>query len=251
MSDVASPDRVHGEPWCDDSPFRDLPSFDPISEAELKLIEMPGAARNAPAGALLISAGKLSSAVYFLVSGRVLRFDVLPNGREVVLQLHFPGDLIGYGAAVLGVSPHYSAIALTAVAYRVLDRQRVAELFTTAPELARKLTLHLAQRDRTVDYRLLNLGWRRAEEQVAAMLLFSYARLRRLGLLKDDEAFSLALSQQQIANFLGVHVVHVSRMMRRLREAQLVTVQRGEVRITDLPGLLQIGCFCATARAPR
>jgi CRP/FNR family transcriptional regulator len=250
MSNVGRVDRVDEEPWCGACPFRDLPPYDPLTEAELRCVEMPGVARKAGPGARLIGAGELQSPVYFLVSGRVLRFDLLPNGREVILQLHFPGDIIGYGAALLGLPPHYYARALTAVTYRALDRYRVAGLCDTAPQLARKLTLHLARRDRTVDYRLLNLGWRTAEEQVAAMLLFAYARLRRLGLLKDD-VFSLALSQQQIADFLGVHVVHVNRVMRRLREAGLATVQKGQVRISDLPGLLQMGCFCALPKALR
>lgn len=135
-------------------------------------------------------------------------------------------------------------LALTAVSYRVLDPERVVALFTTAPEVARKLTLHLARRDRTVDYRLLNLGWRTAEEQFAAMLLSSYARLRRLGLV-TDHAFSLPLSQPKIANFLGVHVTHINRIIRRLREAGLATVRNGEVRIDDLRGLIRLGCFCA------
>jgi CRP-like cAMP-binding protein len=238
------PDRLDEEPWCRECPLRDLPNFDPIDEGELEYVEKPGAERNAECGRLLIRAGIPLTRLYSLSSGRVLRFDVLPNGREVILQLHYPGDIIGYGAALLGLAPHYSVRALTAVSYRVLDPKRVVALFTTAPELAHKLTLHLARRDRTVDYRLLNLGWRTAEEQVAAMLLFSYARLRRLGLLKDH-AFNLPLSQPKIANFLGVHVTYVNRIMRRLREAGLATVQNGHVQINDMHGLLQLGCFCA------
>lgn len=241
------PDRLDEEPWCRECPLRELPSFDPINEGELEYIETPGAERNAECGRLLIRAGTPLTRVYLLCSGRALRFDVLPNGREVILQLHYPGDVIGYGAALLGLAPHYSAKALTAVSYRVLDPKRVAALFTTAPELAHKLTLHLARRDRTVDYRLLTLGWRTAEEQVAAMLLFSYARLRQLGLLKDH-AFNLPLSQPKIANFLGIHVTHVNRIMRRLREAGLATVQNGHVHITDMHGLIQLGCFCAVPK---
>jgi CRP/FNR family transcriptional regulator len=248
MSDVESV-RNLDEPWCGHCPFREVRTIEPFTEAELELVEAkPSEVRTSPAGAMLIVEDKLPSYVYLLTTGWAQRYILLPNGQQVIVQLYFPGDVIGYDAALLAVRPHYSVTALTAVTCRVLDRKRLAEAFTTTPEVARKLSLRIANRDRLLDYRLLNLSRHRVDRRLATTLLYIFARLRRLGLLKDG-AFSLPLSQQQIADIVGAHVIHINRVLRQLRETGLVTVQKGEVRIHDLDGLRRFGCFCADREA--
>jgi DNA-binding GntR family transcriptional regulator len=52
--------------------------------------------------------------------------------------------------------------------------------------------------------------------------------------------FNLPLTQEQIADHLGLTVVHVNRTLKRLREARLVLVDRQVVIIQDLPRLRQM-----------
>jgi CRP/FNR family transcriptional regulator len=149
---------------------------------------------------------------------------------------------------LLGEPSHYAAEALTSITYRVLDRKRVAALFTTSPELARKLMVRLVRRSRTVDYKLLNLARRSVEERVAALVLHFFARLHRLELVSDD-MFDLPLSQQQIGDIVGAHPIHINRVLRRLSNAGLFNIQNRQVRIHDPSGLRDLACFCTTPRS--
>jgi CRP-like cAMP-binding protein len=63
--------------------------------------------------------------------------------------------------------------------------------------------------------------------------------LQRLGLSTGD-TFRLPLSQQQMAEYLGINVVHLNRTLRRLREAGLVVIESQTVAIRDLEGLRRI-----------
>jgi CRP-like cAMP-binding protein len=248
MSGGGSARRVD-EPWCGDCPFRDPLPSDAITKSDLVLIEKrPAELKTAPAGTLLIREHEQLSSMYLLTSGWAQRFIPLPDGQQVILQLFFPGDIIGYGAALLRIPPHYSAAALTAVTYHLIDPERVAAVFTTAPALARKFMIRLVRRQRVIDYRLLNLARRKVDERLATLLLYVFARQRRLGLLRDH-AFNLPLSQHQIGDIVGANAIHVNRMLRQLRENGLVTLQRGEARIHDLAGLRRLGCFCADRSA--
>jgi CRP-like cAMP-binding protein len=195
------------------------------------------------AGSFLIRGGEPLSGVYLLCSGWAQRFLLLPNGDQVIVQLHLAGDLVGVGSALLGTAAHYNVAALTPVTVRVLDPERVSSIFSTSPELGRKLAATLARRERVVDFRLLNLGRRRTDERVAALILYIYARQQRLG-LAHDHSFLLPLSQEQIGDIVGAHAIHINRVLRSLREAGLVTVQNREVRIGDLDRLRRFGCFC-------
>jgi CRP-like cAMP-binding protein len=221
----------------------------PLDPEQLALLQYrPGELRSAPPETLLIREGETDSQVVTLVTGWAARSKVLPDGREIILQLHLPGDIIGYTPALVGDAPHFSVQALTPITYHVLDRKRVATVFDTAPALARELMLRLAHRQRVVEYWLMNLARRRVDQRLAWILLVLHAHLRRLGLVKDG-AFRFPLSQQQIADVVGAHVIHVNRVLGQFRQDGLVRMQNRQLHIDDLDGLRRAACACATVAA--
>ena len=55
--------------------------------------------------------------------------------------------------------------------------------------------------------------------------------------------FRCPLTQNLIADALGLTSIHVNRVLRQLREQELLTVERGTVRIHNLPGLRKLSGF--------
>ena len=53
-------------------------------------------------------------------------------------------------------------------------------------------------------------------------------------------ASGMPMTQQEIADHLGLTLVHVNRVLRRLREAGIVTVQRGVVTVDEMARLSQL-----------
>jgi DNA-binding transcriptional regulator LsrR (DeoR family) len=68
------------------------------------------------------------------------------------------------------------------------------------------------------------------------MVFDIYERLRRNG-LNSGLTFNLPLTQEQIADHLGLTLVHVNRTLRRLREERIVLIERQTVIILDLDRL--------------
>jgi CRP-like cAMP-binding protein len=78
-----------------------------------------------------------------------------------------------------------------------------------------------------------------ARARIAAFLLGIYDRLREHELI-THQSFTLRLTQDRIADHLGLTMVHVNRSLRRLREERLALVDRQVVIITDLAGLRRV-----------
>jgi CRP-like cAMP-binding protein len=237
-------ENARDEPWCADCPMYDQTFSDAFGPGELALLQVrPAAPRSAPPGTLLIHEGDPASSVFVLAAGWAARARLMPDGRELVFQLHLPGDIIGYGPALLGLPSNFSVRALTPISYHVVDRACLATLSTTAPALAQKLMLRVCRRQRIFEHWFLHVGGRQVEERLAWFLLDLFVRLRLLRLVQGN-TFRLPLSQQQIANAIGATVVHVNRVLRRLREAGLATVRNREVCLDDPVGLRRIACLC-------
>ena len=71
------------------------------------------------------------------------------------------------------------------------------------------------------------------------MLLDIHDRLRHRDLI-NRPTFNLPLTQEQIADHLGLTLVHVNRTLRRLREEKIVLVERQVVIIQDIERLREL-----------
>ena len=68
------------------------------------------------------------------------------------------------------------------------------------------------------------------------------ARLKLVG-MGDKTGFDCPLSQFLLADALGLSAVHVNRVLRELREAGLMTFQKGRVSFDDFAGLVALADF--------
>ena len=84
------------EVFCAGCPIRNFSSPDPLYPEQLALLQhRPGELRSTPADTLLVREGEPDSPVLVLVTGWAARSKLMPDGRELILQLHIPGDIIG------------------------------------------------------------------------------------------------------------------------------------------------------------
>jgi CRP-like cAMP-binding protein len=185
----------------------------------------------APAGAEIIRAGDDSPELYTLYSGWAFRFKTLPDGRRQILNFLLPGDLIGLQAAMFDAALH-GIEALTEVQLCVLPRRKVWALFGQLPGLAFDVTWLGAREEGFVDENLTSVGRRSAVERVAALIVTLYKRAKALGLVVD-ESFAFPLTQQHIADALGLSLVHTNKTLARLRRMGMFTRTNGTMTLTN------------------
>jgi CRP-like cAMP-binding protein len=185
----------------------------------------------APAGAEIVRAGDESPELYTLYSGWAFRFKTLPDGRRQILNFLLPGDLIGLQAAMFDAALH-GIEALTEVQLCVLPRRKVWALFGQLPALAFDVTWLGAREEGFVDENLTSVGRRSAAERVAALIVTLYKRAKALGLVVD-ETFAFPLTQQHIADALGLSLVHTNKTLARLRRMGMFTRTSGTMTLTN------------------
>ena len=91
------------------------------------------------------------------------------------------------------------------------------------PSLAFDVTWLAAKEERILDEHLLSIGQRTAEERAAYLLLFIFARAKVRGLTKGT-SLNLPLTQQHIADTLGLSLVHTNRVLNRLTRRGIISM---------------------------
>ena len=87
-----------------------------------------------------------------------------------------------------------------------------------------------------------NIARRSAIERAARFFVELAERLSLVGFTTETE-FTCPLNQFVLADALGVTAIHVNRVLRQLREQDLVTLQTGSVRIHDLIRLRKLAGY--------
>ncbi len=94
------------------------------------------------------------------------------------------------------------------------------------PQLAYEMAWLGSREESLVDENLLSVGQRSATERIASLIISLYRRAEALDLV-TDRAFDFPLSQQQLADALGLSLVHTNKTWAKLRRAGLFTFSNG------------------------
>lgn len=225
---------------CQDCPIRNLPLFKPMSEQEVAFMErFKIGEMSVQAGTPLLSEGSNSPQLFTALSGFGLRYLLLPNGQRQVLGFVLPGDFIGLQAGVMKHMNH-SVEATTNMTLCVFNRTELWSLFRNYAERAFDLTWIAAAEERFLGEALATVGQKSAMESVA----WAFARLyRRLEALNMREGISVPFPyrQQNLADALGLSLVHTNKTLAKLREKQLASWSDGRLSVPDIEALEEIG----------
>ncbi len=189
-------------------------------------------------GTQILMEGSNSPQLYTTLHGMGLRYKLLPNGRRQVVNLIFPGDFIGLQAGIMGEMGH-SVEATTRMTLCVFDRKALWSFFRDQPERAFSITWLAAVEEHFLGEALSTLGQRDARQAIAWAFVRIFLRGEKLDMV-DGSAMALPYKQQDLADALGLSLVHTNKTLAFLREKQLAQWSEGSLRIFDLDGLAEM-----------
>jgi CRP-like cAMP-binding protein len=197
----------------------------------------------------IIVAGHRYDHVFILHGGFVSRYKVLPDGKRQVLNVGLPGDLIGFPACMFETAVN-SVSSLTEIEVSAISFVTLFSLFTRFPRIGAALFWSSACENAMQGEHLVDLGRRSAYERLAHLLLELLVRLNAVG-LAGEFSYRLPLTQELMADVLGLSGPHINRMIRCLREEGLATIGDQRVVIHDLASLSSLAAFEESYLRPR
>ena len=179
----------------------------------------------------LMSEGREIAEPRLLVRGWAVRVRLLPDGRRQFLSFILPGDVIGLCGfpQPLAVS---TVNALTDVTTCPLPD------LAALPDLATACHVGRAMEEGYLLAQITRLGRYNAQERIADLMLELHERLTLNGMTRD-RSFDLPLTQETLADALGLTSVHVNRMVQQARRDGDLQWKGGRVTLVDPPALAQ------------
>ncbi len=224
---------------CEKCPLRGLKHFRDFSARELEFVsQFKVGELSVERGATVLVEGTHSPHIYTVLNGLGFRYKLLSDGRRQIMNYAFPGDLVGLQGVLMGELDH-SVEALTPITLCVFERSKLDRLFTRHASLAYDLTWIAAHEERILDEHLLSIGRRSAVERTAYLLSYIHQRARAVGLVNGGRK-AIPLTQQHLADTLGLSLVHTNKTIRKLADRRLVRWQDGGCEVLEPDGLLKL-----------
>jgi CRP-like cAMP-binding protein len=189
----------------------------------------------------VVVSGRHNDCIYFNHDGWLARYKILRKGSRQIMDFILPGQVFGLPACVLQIAP-YSVLTITEATVSAIPFDMVDNVFEQDPALAKTLLWSAVQDAAILGEHLVDTGRRSAYERVSHLLLELFARVNR-NQIAGKMTLSIPLTQELIADALGLTAVHVNRTLRALREDNLIAMDGRSVTIRDFEALSLLSDF--------
>lgn len=194
-----------------------------------------------PARVDLLQEGDPADSAFVVLEGLACRYKRLPHGKRQITSLLLPGDSCELHTSLRREADD-SIATLTNCVLAVIPRKTVQDWARVSPAIADAIAWAARLDQAILREWLVNLGARTAIQRTAHLFCELHARSRVQNSTSESN-FTLSLTQENLANLLGLSPVHVSRVLGRLRQADLMILKGREVTIYDERKLASIAGF--------
>jgi CRP-like cAMP-binding protein len=197
--------------------------------------------RELPANFHLIPEGDEPDPVFVILEGWACGYKMLPDGGRQIMSFMLPGDFCDIHIAVLEAIDH-NIMTLTKAKVASLPRIQMEALVQARPALTQAFWWSQLVDQSILRAWIVSMGRRKSVERVAHLMCELYIRMRNIGLATDDEC-RMPLTQLVLADALGLTPVHVNRVLKVLKTARVMELNRGSLKIIDSVKLAEIAGF--------
>lgn len=211
------------------------------AEGQAALRALPFEIRTYQAHNYMVREDERATSAKLLIDGLAYRHKVTVEGARQIVSLHIAGDFVDLEGCLLPRADHNVQVLTTCTVAQV-PRDAVLDLVHSHGAVAHAMWI-----DTLIDasvYRewVVNVGRRDARQAMCHFLCEFGARLTAAG-LADAHGYELPMTQEQLADTLGITPVHVNRVLRVLDDEGVVVRHKRFIEVKDWVRLRKVGGF--------
>lgn len=192
-------------------------------------------------GKHVVIAGDTIRCFYVNHDGWLFRYKILHNGGRQIVDFVLPGEVFALQACLFKASL-YSVATVTPTSLSAIPRDMIDGIFAQNSHFS-KAIFYCVMREaaRNIEH-LTDAARRSAYERLGHLLLELYVRLRMAGLV-EGASFYMPLTQDLLADALGLTTIHVNRTLRILREDNFLRIENKRITILNFEALSSLCDF--------
>jgi len=212
-----------------------------VADPRDAVLSLPYTLRTLEAATYTVREADVPEHCAVLVSGFAYRQKLAGDGSRQIVALHIPGDALDFQNLFLDVSDH-SVQMLTRAEVAFLTMRDLQLLARERPAVAHAILVKILVEASIFREWVLNVGRRDSRTRIVHLLCELGVRLDAEG-LADDYGYELPMTQEQLADAVGLTPVHVNRTLKALEAEGLIVRSKRSISFPDWKRLRNVGDF--------
>lgn len=188
-------------------------------------------------GQIIFQEGAHPYGIYAINTGKIKLTHSGDDGREQIIRLVKPGDLIGYKALISNEKYTATAVVLEDSAVCFIPRDIFVRILQKDTALSLRMMQILSSELRRAETKITHLAQKPVRERLAETLL---TLKETYGLEADDQTINVTLSREEIANLVGTATESAIRLLSEFRKEKVIDLPGKKIKILQLGQLIKM-----------
>ena len=211
-----------------------IPLFQNIADDAVSKLKNILVEREFSKNETIFGEGSESSGFYIICRGRVKVFKLSSEGKEQILHIVGPKELLGAVSAFAGNPYPANADAMEKTTAYFFPRREFLALIKKEPSIVMNMMANLAMRLQHFTRVIENLSLKEVPGRLAAYLLYLCRRS------ECAEVIEIDVSKGQLESLLGTIHETISRILKKLSERKIVSVSGRKLTLLNKKALQDI-----------
>jgi len=204
--------------------------FRELCEEDLKKIAAISKYKNLSKGEILFSEGVKARGFFLVVSGKIRVFKTSMSGKEQTLHIIYPFETFAEASMFSGESFPASAEALEESVLLFVKKERFISLIGESPRLSIGIIASFSRLLRQFNTLVEELSLKDVPARLAKYLL----ELPEQQVLADGNTVAeLSITKTHLASHMGTTIETVSRSFRKLKDRNIIKLDRSQIIILE------------------
>ncbi|HPA36860.1 MAG TPA: Crp/Fnr family transcriptional regulator [Chitinophagales bacterium] len=186
-------------------------------------------------GETIFRQGAYAAGVYCINAGKIKLSMMGDEGKEQIIRMAKPGDIIGYKALLSGEKYNATAIAIEDTNICFIPKEIFLVILQKDASLSFEMMKVLSNELKRAEEKITHLAQKQVRERMAETILFLK---ETYGLDKDDHV-NIQLSREEIANLVGTATETAIRLLSEFNKEHIIELSGKKIKILNHPKLVK------------
>lgn len=217
-------------PTCEKCKTRNSSIFKTLTPEEQEKFSEDKGCNFYKRGQILFTEGGKPAGIFCIHQGKIKTYKPGNSGREQIISVSGPGDVLGYGALITNESYNASASALEDSVVCFIPKKAFNESIDKNEKLHDRVKTILCQDVKEAEKQMVKISQKQVKARVAETLL---VLKHKFGLKEDGETLDVNLTREEFAGIVGTATESVIRLLSGFQKENIIELQNRSIKIKN------------------
>jgi len=214
---------------CEQCIVRQFSSLKALNKEELLRMAECKTSYTIKKGEPIFEEGEVTNGIYCIKDGVCKLSKLSDNGKDQIVKLVKPGELLGQRSMISDEPANLSAVALEDMEVCFIPRSEVMQFFTQNNQFSMNVMRTICDDLKGADDHMVNMAQKTVRQRLAETLIYLEDTFGK----NDDGTLRIQLSREELAGMIGTATESCIRLLSELNKSEYIELIGKKIKLLD------------------